>query len=107
MKRDQEREHLDKADRHIAEIRKYIGRQQEFLRRAVQRGRPTESAEAVLRILEQTQRVFERHRELIMDQLRGASTTDMLRLQPFLGFDEAVAQRNPRAEHPQNSCAFS
>jgi hypothetical protein len=66
---DQERRHLAQADRHIAECKALIARQQELVRRIAQRGQPTDWAEDTLRAFESNLRAFEAHRNEIVVQI--------------------------------------
>jgi hypothetical protein len=65
-----EREHLAQADRHIAECKACIERQREVIRQAEERGQATIWARETLKTWEASLRVFEAHRQLILDQLK-------------------------------------
>ena len=69
MDRAQEREHLAQADRHIAELKEHIVRQRDIVKRALDNGHPSELAEITLHLFEDSLRIFEKHRALILDQL--------------------------------------
>ena len=74
MDRAQEREHLAQADRHIAELKAHIARHGDIVKRALNTGRPSELAETTLRLFEDSLRIIEKHRELILDQLKRRSS---------------------------------
>jgi hypothetical protein len=57
------RRHLAQADRHIAECKGHIDRQEELIQRIRTRGQPTEWAEKTLDILQSALGAFEKHRE--------------------------------------------
>jgi len=63
MNREQESEHLRKAERHVAEAKELVERQRGFVEELTQKGHDTEVADATLRALEGTLRAFERHRD--------------------------------------------
>jgi hypothetical protein len=73
QERERERAHLAEADRQIAECKAHIAHQREVIERAIRAGRPTDVAESVLDALEESLRAFERHRRLILDQLKEHS----------------------------------
>src|SRR5262245_56460401 len=58
--------HLAQADRHIAEVKAHITRQ----RIIVKRGHVSELSETTLLLFEDSLGIFEKHRELILDQLK-------------------------------------
>lgn len=64
---DQERRHLVQADRHIAECKILIARQEELVRRIARQGQPTDWTEDTL--CESSLRVFEAHRKLLVAQI--------------------------------------
>ena len=66
---EQERRHLAQADRHIAECKTLIARQEQLVRRIAQRGQPTDWAKDTLWALESSLRAFEAHRKLIVAQI--------------------------------------
>jgi hypothetical protein len=66
------REHLPQADRFIAECKNRIARQREIIATAYENGHPTDIPVSMLRALEENLRSFEKHRHLILDQLRTA-----------------------------------
>src|SRR5215831_7296090 len=68
-----EQEHLDQAYRHIAELKAHIVRQRVLLKDALDTGQPSEVAESMLHALEGSLRIFEKHRQLILEQLRRPS----------------------------------
>jgi len=67
------REHLTQADRFIAECKNRIARQREIIATAYENGRPTDISVSMLRALEENLRSFEKHRHLIVDQLKKAA----------------------------------
>jgi hypothetical protein len=69
MNRGWEQEHLAQAYRHIAELRAHIVRQRVLLKDALDTGQPSELAESMLHALEGSLRIFEKHRQLILEQL--------------------------------------
>jgi hypothetical protein len=69
-----EREHLAQADRHIAECKAHVARHRELIWEIEQRGNDASWAEEMLQALEETLRVFEKHRQLIVDQLKDTSS---------------------------------
>ena len=73
MNRAWEHEHLDQAYRHIAELKAHIVRQHVLLKDALDTGQPSELAESMLHALEGSLRIFEKHRQLILEQLGRAS----------------------------------
>jgi hypothetical protein len=73
---DQERRHLAQADRHIAECKALIVRQQELVRRIAQRGQQTDWAEDTLNALQSSLRAFEAHRKLIVSALQAERPDD-------------------------------
>lgn len=66
------REHLAQADRFIAECMNRIARQREIIATAYENGHPTDIPVSMLRALEENLRSFEKHRHLILDQLKNA-----------------------------------
>src|SRR5262249_10791958 len=66
------REHLAQADRFIAECKNRIARQREIIATAYENGHPTDIPVSMLRALEENLRSFEKHRQLILDQLKKA-----------------------------------
>jgi hypothetical protein len=66
------REHLAQADRFIAECKNRIARQREIIATAYENGHPTGIPVSMLRALEENLRSFEKHRHLILNQLKTA-----------------------------------
>ena len=66
-----ERDRFTQADRHVSELKERITRQRAVLVRAQQKGHATEAAESLLRTLEESLRVFEKHRQVIFDRLEA------------------------------------
>jgi len=64
------RSHLAQANRCIAEMRADITRERVFLEHALDAGYPSEVAESMLHALEGALRIFEKHRQLVLDQLK-------------------------------------
>ena len=68
------RSHLDRANRYIAELRADIAREHVVIEHALDAGYPSAVAESMLHALEGALRIFEKHRQLVLDQLkRGPS----------------------------------
>jgi hypothetical protein len=65
------RSHLAQANRYIAEMRADIARERVYLEHALDAGCPSEVAESMLHALEGALRIFEKHRELVLDQLKS------------------------------------
>jgi hypothetical protein len=65
-------EHLAQADRFIAECKNRIARQREIIASAYENGHPTVIPVSLRRALEENLRSFEKHRQLILDQLKTA-----------------------------------
>ena len=70
MNRAWEQEHLDQAYRHIAELKVRIVRQRAIVKYALDTGQRSEMAESMLHALEESLGAFEKHRELVLDQLK-------------------------------------
>jgi hypothetical protein len=66
------RSHLAQANRYIAEIKADIARERVILEHALDAGHPLEVAESMLHALEGALRIFEKHRQLVLDQLKRA-----------------------------------
>src|SRR5262245_66379318 len=64
------RSHLAQANRYIAEMRADIARERVIIEHALDAGYPSGVAESMLHALEGALRIFEKHRELVLDQLR-------------------------------------
>ena len=64
------RSHLDRANRYIAELRADIARERVVIEHALDAGYPSVVAESMLHALEAALRIFEKHRELVLDQLK-------------------------------------
>ena len=62
------REDLAQVDRLIAECKNRIARQREIVASAYENGHPTLLPVALLRVLEENLRSFEKHRQLILEQ---------------------------------------
>ena len=63
-------EHLAQANGHLAQMSVQIVRQRIIVKYAVDTNQPSEMAESLLHALEQSLRAFEKHRELVLDQLK-------------------------------------
>ena len=61
---------LVQANRYIAEMRADIARERVIVEHALDAGCPPEVAESMLHALEGALRIFEKHRELVLDQLK-------------------------------------
>jgi hypothetical protein len=64
------RSHLAQANRYIAEMRADIARERVIVGHALDAGYPSELAESMLHTLEGALRMFEKHREPVLDQLK-------------------------------------
>src|SRR5262249_60315667 len=64
------RGHLAQANRYIAEMRADIARERVIVEHALDAGYPSEVAESMLHTLEGALRIFEKHRELVLNQLK-------------------------------------
>ena len=64
------RRHLAQANRYIAEMRAEIARERVMVEHALDAGYPSEVAESMLHTLEEALRVFEKYRELVLNQLK-------------------------------------
>jgi hypothetical protein len=51
-------------------LKEHITRQRDIVKRVLDIGHPSELAETTLRLFEDSLRIFEKHRELILDQLK-------------------------------------
>ena len=70
MNRAQEQKHLAQANGHIAELKVQLVRQRVIVKYALDTGRSSEMAESMLHALEESLGAFEKHRELVLDQLK-------------------------------------
>jgi hypothetical protein len=70
MNQDRERQHLAQADRHIAELKGRIAQQREIVQRLAPRGQPRKEASERLAILQDSLRIFDHHRRLVLDALK-------------------------------------
>ena len=61
--------YLAQANRHIAELNVQIVRQRAIIKDALDTGQRSEMAESLLDALEESLRIFEKHRVLILGQL--------------------------------------
>jgi 2-phosphoglycerate kinase len=68
----QERRHLAQSDRHIAKMKKHIALQRVIVQNAINKGHPSIEAESLLKTFEDSLRLFERHRQMILDVLAKA-----------------------------------
>jgi hypothetical protein len=59
-------EHLAQADRFIAECKNRVERQREIIASAYENGHPTVLPVALLRVLEENLRSFEKYRQLVI-----------------------------------------
>jgi hypothetical protein len=64
------RSHLAQANRYIAEMRADIARQHVVIENALDAGYPSAVAESMLHALEGALRIFEKHRGLLLDELK-------------------------------------
>jgi hypothetical protein len=65
-------EDLAQADRLIADCTDRIARQREVITTRDEQGLPTDIAESMLRALEESLRALEKHRQYILDRLKGS-----------------------------------
>ena len=72
---DRHREHLARADRHIAELRSRISHQLEIVERLRSFGIADEDREDLLATLGESLRILQRHRELIREALLGTEAS--------------------------------
>jgi hypothetical protein len=70
ISRTQELEHLAQADWHIAEVKSHIKRQRLRVEYALETGQPSELPDSMLHAFEVSLRAFQKHRELVLDQLK-------------------------------------
>jgi hypothetical protein len=75
MDKDLAREHLVQADRHIIDLRRHIALQRQRIKQLNQKGSPTNDAESMLTLLEESLVIARRHRDFIHDELFGNLTT--------------------------------
>jgi hypothetical protein len=68
---DMRHDRFTQADRHVSELKERITRQRAVLVRAQQKGHATEAAESLLRTLEESLCVFEKHRQVIYDRVEA------------------------------------
>ena len=73
MNPDLERKHLAQANRHIAEVKRHIAFQQSRVAKLKLTNQPSEMAVSLLETFEESLRVFERHRQLILAMLQRHS----------------------------------
>jgi hypothetical protein len=71
MNQDRERQHLAQADRHLVELKGHIVRQQEIVQRLALRGWPREEARRMLTNLQNSLRILQHHRRLIIEALQS------------------------------------
>jgi hypothetical protein len=62
--------HLAQANQHIAELTRQIVRQRVIVKYALDTDQPSEVVESMLHALEESLGAFEKHRELVLDQLQ-------------------------------------
>jgi hypothetical protein len=71
------RNRLDQTNRYIAEMKADIARERVIVEYALDAGYPSEVAESMLHALERAPCIFEKHRQLVLDQLkRGSANFD-------------------------------
>ena len=70
ISRTQELEHLAQADWHIAEVKSHIRRQRLRVEHALKTGQPSELVNSMLDAFEASLRAFQKHRELVLNQLQ-------------------------------------
>jgi hypothetical protein len=69
-------EHLDQADRLIADCLNRIARQREVIATEYEAGLATHVAESMLRELEESLRALEKHRQFVVDQEKRRTDND-------------------------------
>jgi hypothetical protein len=70
ISRIQELEHLAQADWHIAEVKRHITRQRLRVEHALDTGQRSEVTDSMLHAFEASLRAFEKHRTLVLNQLK-------------------------------------
>jgi hypothetical protein len=65
-----ELEHLAHADWHIAEVKRHITRQRLRVEHTLDTGQRSELADSMLHAFEASLRAFEKHRKLVLNQLK-------------------------------------
>ena len=68
-----ERKHLAEADRHVAQLKRHIAKQAAIIQRLGLNGQPREQAKEMLAILENSLKIIQRHRELVLEAIRKAA----------------------------------
>jgi hypothetical protein len=63
------RSHLAEANRHIAELTVQIARQRVIVKYVLDTGQPSGLSESLIHALEESLGIFEKHRELILEQM--------------------------------------
>ena len=63
-------QNLAQANGHIAELKVQIVRQRVIVKYALDTGQPSQTVESLLHALEESLGAFEKHRELVLDQLK-------------------------------------
>lgn len=71
MDRKLEQQHLQEAERHVAEGREHINKQRQIIAELERDGHDTSTARELLETLEQSQRMHEEHRAHIKAELAG------------------------------------
>ena len=74
VKRIPELEHLAQADWHIGEVRAHIARQRTRVKHALDTAQPSKLAESMLHAFEASLGALEKHRQLVLSQLRRRSS---------------------------------
>jgi len=68
--------YLSQANRQIAELTVQLARHRVIVKHALDTGQGSEMAESLLDALERSLRIFEKHRELVLDQLQRQPVPD-------------------------------
>jgi hypothetical protein len=68
--------HLAQANQHIAELTLQMVRQRAIVKYALDTGQPPDMPESMLHALEESLGAFEKHRELVLDQLQHQPVPD-------------------------------
>jgi hypothetical protein len=66
-------DHRAQANQHIAELTRQIVRQRVIVKYALDMDQPSEVVESMLHALEESLGAFEKHRELVLDQLQRSA----------------------------------
>ena len=93
--------HLAQADRHIVDLKAHIVRQRVILKHALDTAQPSDLAESLLQALEESLSIFEKHRKLILEQMRRpvrehpSAPTRQTNSGPGLAITPTAPERSP------------